>query len=274
MTTARALALSAFVALTPVAAFAQAEYPRPHPMAVTHTIAFPGCCPRPDWWEEVEIDRPVTTPAEFLAMWQDRSLTDRQKAKAMFRAIEQYHRNDLDIAVPALTYYYSVDRKYAHIRRLYEFGAAAYIDFDRSLENYGGESGDLSAGLINRLAQIYLREDLPERAEPLLDYMIRVRGDEINDHLLETASVHLGEALLRMDRSEDAVAMLIEARRAYDGDWEKRIDEQLARTRDAMGWRYYLHDTRLSLPIGIAVAAVVLVLLLRLGGRDRARRPN
>ncbi len=140
MTTAKVASLACALALIPGYLAAQAQdtpdvYDRPHPMAVTRTIAFPGCCPRPEWWEEVQVDRPVTTPAEFRALWQDKSLTDRQKAKAMFRAIEQYHRSEPDIAVPALSYYYWVDRKYPHLRALYEFGAAAYIDFDRSLEN-------------------------------------------------------------------------------------------------------------------------------------------
>ena len=48
-----------------------------------------------------------------------------------------------NIALPALAYYYSVDRKYpADSHALYEFGAAAYIDFDRAPEKgHGGKTG-------------------------------------------------------------------------------------------------------------------------------------
>lgn len=273
--TARAALIAAMLLIPAEGALAQPGEGRPHPMAVTRTVAFPGCCPRPAWWDEVEIDRVITTPAEFQALWQDKGLNDRQKAKAMFRAIEDHHPRNPDIAAPALTYYYWVDRKYPYMRQLYEVAAAAYIDFDRSLERYSGKSGDLSAGMINRLAKIYLSEGLPERAEPLLDYMVRVREAEINDHLLETASAHLGEALLQLGRTEEAVARLVYARDSYDGDWEERIGEKLNTARSAMGLRYYLHDTRFSLPVSALVGlALVMFLVLRGRADRRARRPN
>ena len=279
MTIGKAVALAFVAALIPASLAAQVTaapdwYDRPHPMSITRTIAFPDCCPRPDWWDEVEIDRVIRTPDELLAIWQDKGLTDRQKAKALFRAIEDHHRSNPDVAAPALAYYYWVDRKYPHMRRLYELGAAAYIDFDRSLENYGGKTGDLSAGMINRLAQIYLREGEPARAEMLLDYMIKVRGHEINDHMLEWASIHLGAALRDMDRPEAAIATLVGAAAAYDGDWEERIEEELAEIRDQMGWRYYLNDTRLTYPVAAIVAVILFLVLLRMAFRDRSRRPN
>jgi hypothetical protein len=97
-----------------------------------HIRSFPGCCPRPDWWDDVEIDRRISTPDEFNAVWRDQGLTDHQRAKAMFRAIEEFHKTDADIAAPAITYFYSVGRPYAQMRELYEYGISQYLDFDRS----------------------------------------------------------------------------------------------------------------------------------------------
>jgi LPXTG-motif cell wall-anchored protein len=231
-----------------------------NPMAQIHTVDFPYCCPRPTWWDDVEMDRRIGSVGEFSAVWQDQSLTKEQKAKAMFRAIEEFRLSNDDIVAPSITYFRSVAGSYSHLRELYEYGVATYIDFDRSLENYGGEVGDLSAGMVNTLARLYLAEGEPERAVPILRYILEVREAEVNDHLLEFAALHLGNALNQTGRGPEAIEVLLAARRDYEGDWEARLDDQLVQVRGTMGLSYYLHDTRLSLP------ALGGALILALGG--------
>ena len=54
-----------------------------------------------------------------------------------------------------------------------------------------------------------------------------------------------------MDRPEDTVAVLVGGSRMpmmaiLGGSGSK---QELVKTRDVLGWRYYLHDTRISLPV-------------------------
>jgi hypothetical protein len=101
-----------------------------------------------------------------------------------------------------------------------------------------------------------------------LRYIIEVRADKVNDHLLEFASVHLSEALIRLGRGPEAVEVLLAARRNYDGDWEAKLDDQLAKARDAMGLAYYLHDQRQArLLLGAFLLGLLAVFMLRRGRR-------
>ncbi len=60
--------------------------------------------------------------------------------------------------------------------------------------------------------------------------------------------------------------MLLAARRDYDGDWEKRLNDQLATLRSEMGLSYYLHDTRFGVrPLAVAI-------IVALGGMILWRR--
>ena len=111
---------------------------------------------------------------------------------------------------------------------------------------------------------------MPERAVPWLRYILEERGAEVNDHLLETATVHLGDALNRLGRKPEAIEVLLAARRDYDGDWEKRLDEQLAEIRGEMGLSYYLHDTRLGVLV-LAAAMIVALGGMMLWRRRRGR---
>ena len=243
----------------------------PDPRATTRIIDFPDCCPRPAWWDDVEIDVQINSMETFLAVWQNRALTDKQRAKALFRAIEDFARRNDDITAAAVNYYYWVDRKYDHILKLYEFGVGRYLDYDRPLQNYTGKTGDMSAGMVNNLAKLYLRNGEPERALPWLRFILNERNAEVNDHLLETAAAHLGDALARLGREPEAVEVLLAARRDYDGDWEKRLDEQLIELRDKMGLSYHLHDTRYGVR-AIAVATIVVLFMLVVGMLWRRRR--
>jgi len=241
----------------------------PDPRDTIRIADFPDCCPRPGWWGEVELELRIGSIEDFDAIWRNDALTDRQKAKAMFRAIEDFERRDDQITASAINYYYWVDRDYAHIRRLYEFGAANFLDYDRPLDGYGGEVGDMSAGMVINLAKIYLREDTPDRAVPWLRYILERREAEVNDHLLETAAVHLGDALNRLDMGPEAIEVLLTARERYDGDWEKRIDDGLTEVRERMGLAYFRHDTRWIAPVGLI--AVLLAGAFRFYRRRRGR---
>ena len=241
------------------------------PRATAHIIDFPDCCPRPAWWDDVEIETRIDSMETFLAVWQNNDLTDQQRAKALFQAIEDFARRDDDITAAAVNYFYWVDRDYDHVARLYEFGVGRYLDYDRPLENYSGKAGDMSAGMVNNLAKLYFREGEPQRAVPWLRYILEVREAEVNDHLLETAAAHLGEALTRLGQNPEAIAVLLAARRDYAGHWEKRLDDQLAGLRDEMGRTYYLYDTRLGVrALGLATIVVLgsVILWRRRSGRS------
>ena len=218
---------------------------------------FPSCCPRPDWWDAVgEVPR-VHSMEGFLQVWQDRSLSAEQRAKALFQAIEDHQQTDHDITAAAVTYFYSVARSYPHIRALTEFGVGRYLDYDQPLDGYSGKSGDRSAGMARNLARIYISDGEPELAVPLLRHILGPRRDEVNDHMLEFAALYLGQALGRLGRNAEAVEVLLAAKRDFEGDWEARLDDQLAETRRAMGPGYYLHDTRVSGPALLAFLALI-----------------
>lgn len=235
-------------------AFAQT----PDPRTTIRAVDFPDCCPRPAWWDQVEVETRIDSMETFLAVWQNRALTDKQRAKALFRAIEDFAQHNDDITAAAVNYYYWVDRDYDHILRLYEFGVGRYLDYDRPLQNYSGKSGDMSAGMVNNLAKLYLRAGEPERAVPWLRFILEVRSAEVNDHLLETAAAHLGDALNQLGRRPEAIQVLLAARRDYDGDWEQRLNDQLASLRNEMGLSYHIHDTR----YGVRVLGAALILAL------------
>jgi hypothetical protein len=220
---------------------------------------FPACCPRPEWWEAAGPVPHARDMKAFLDLWQNRSLSDEQKAKALFQVIEDHHRSNDDLTAAAITYYPSVDRNYPYMRALLEFGVSRYLDHDRSLENYSGKTGDLSAGMVRKLAGIYIAEGEPGRAIPITQHILGPRRGEVNDHLLEFNAMALAEALGRTGREPEAVAVLLAAKSDFEGDWEERIDDQLARLRGDMGLAYYLHDKRISGPVLLALLVVLLV---------------
>ncbi|MEM9104912.1 MAG: hypothetical protein AAGC96_04585 [Pseudomonadota bacterium] len=238
---------------------AQAQNPKPS----FEVAQFPECCPRPAWWNAVESPTRIDSMQSFNSVWQDRSLSKKQKAKALFQAIEDHANRDDDITAAAVNYFYWVGNDYAHIRGLYEFGVGRYLDYNRPLKNYGGKSGDMSAGMINNLSKIYMRDGDPEKAVPWLTFILNEREADVNDHLLETAAAHLATALTRLDRKAEAVDVLLAARRNYDGDWEKRLNEQLDDLRSEMGLSYYVQDTWLALQLlGIAILIALATLML------------
>lgn len=251
--TARTIAAAAALALaalsTPEGGRAEAQQAaRPDLPRTSFTL----CCPRPDWWDEVEAPRIDDTDG-FYRVWQDRTLDDRAKAKALFDVAERFRDRDTDLAAPAFAYFGSVARHYPQRRGFYEFALDRYLDYDRPLAGYSGMSGDLSAGMARKLAEIYLDDGDPALAVPVLHYMLDVRAAEVNDHLKELMSLTLARALDVMGRPAEAVAVLVAARRDFDGDWEPGIDKALDGLRRSMGPVYYLHDRSLSGPLAMVV---------------------
>lgn len=269
------LGLAALATAVWLTAAPTASAQEPDSRAMTNVTGFPDCCPRPVWWNEVEVGTRITSMETYRSVWQNRELTDRQKAKALFRAIEDFAHRDDDITAAAVNYFYWVGRDYQHIRSLYEFGAVRYLDYHRPLKNYAGKSGDMSAGMVNNLAKIYLRQGEPERAVPWLRYILDEREADVNDHLLETAAAHLGDALTRLGRRPEAIEVLLAARRDYDGDWEKRLNKQLADLRSDMGLSYHRHDTSYVLrAVGVAAGVAIVAALVSFILRRRRKAPG
>jgi len=233
---------------------------------------FPTCCPRPAWWDAVGPVAHIQTMDGFLQVWQDKSLSAEHKAKALFQVIEDHQETDDELTASAVTYYGSVDWNYPYLRELLEFGVGRYLDYDRSLERYSGRVGDLSAGMVRKLAKVYIADGEPERAVPLLEHILGPRRAAVNDQLLELAALELGVALGKLGREPEAVAVLLEAKRAFHGDWEPRLDDQLGELRQRMGPAYYLHDTRFSLPALVVLLGAILAAGLFWRRQPRIRR--
>ncbi len=219
--------------------------------------ALAECCPRPAWWEEVEAPR-IESRKDFHDVWRSKDLSDRQKAKAMFRALVEKIGVDDEIASLAINYYQYVDRDYPHITALKELGVSRYFTLNRDQTGYSGEVGDTTAGLVNDLARLYLKAGRAEDAAALIIRLILERGQEINPHLKERASLLMVDALSRQGRQEDAVGVVNYALRTYDGSWEEALIKARNELKAELGWRYY----RVAgwLPYLVAGLALVLVI--------------
>jgi len=201
--------------------------------------ALVDCCPRPSWWEQT-IAPQINTSEDFQEVWLSKELTNTQKAKAMFRAIEEHMGRDDEIASKAINYYQYVDKKYPHILALKELGVAQYFNLDRDLEHYSGKVGDTTAGLVNDLARLYLKEGRARESAGLISRLVIERGHEINGHLLETSSLIMIDALKKQGRIGEAVGVVNYAIKAYDGDWEMSLIKAREELKTTLGWRYYL----------------------------------
>lgn len=197
------------------------------------------CCRQPEWWNEVEAPQ-ISSLGDLQQIWQDEDLANAVKAKALFTAMREFEGRDDEIVSRAINLYSHVDPGYEDLIPLLEFGAGRYFDYDRSLEQYSGKTGDTSAGLILKLARLYSKEGRASDAAILLGKLVRERGGEINDHQLELASIAMADALTAMGREADAARVLDYAASTYDGSWEKRIAEDKAELRERMGWLSYI----------------------------------
>ena len=193
----------------------------------SHTFA--ECCPRPKWWNSVTAPV-ISTKKELLKIWQDRAIEKNVKAKAFFRAMMDFDGKDDDIVSTAISLYQYVDRDYPNKIQMLEFGVGRFIEHKRSLKGYGGKTGDTSASLVKKLARRYLRSKQPDAAAAVIAKLIYTRENEINQHLLESLSLSMIDALKALGRHEDAFAVASYAITNYDGDWEKQLEKK----RDAL----------------------------------------
>jgi tetratricopeptide (TPR) repeat protein len=232
-----------------------------------HALA--ECCPQPVWWDQVEGPH-IETRKDFQDVWQSKDLSDLQKAKAMFRAIDKKIGVDDEIASLAINYYENVDRDYPEITALKELGVSRYFALNRDQTNYSGEVGDTSAGLVNDLARLYLKADRAEDAAGLIIRLILERGHEINPHLKERASLLMVDALRKQGRQEEAVGVVNYALKTYDGSWEKVLLKTQGELKTDLGWRYYLAAGWLPYLVAIlSVFLVISVALYSLRGRQK-----
>lgn len=231
--------------------------------------ALSECCPRPLWWDQVESPH-IETRKDFQDVWQSRDLSDLQKAKAMFRAIDEKIGVDDEIASLAINYYQSADRDYPHITVLKELGVSRYFALDRDQTHYSGGVGDTSAGLVNDLARLYLKAGRAEDAAGLIIRLILERGHEINPHLKERASLLMVDALRRQGRQEEAVGVVNYALKTYDGSWEKALIKARNELKTTLGWRYYLAAG--WLPYLAAILFVFLVISVTFYALRRRRK--
>jgi len=221
-----------------------------------HALA--ACCPRALWWDQVEGPR-IETREDFHDVWLSKDLSDLQKAKAMFRAIDEKIGIDDEIASLAINYYQYVDRDYPQITALKELGVSRYFALNRDQTNYSGEVGDTSAGLVNALARLYLKAGRAEDAAALIIRLILERGHEVNPHLKERASLLMADALRKQGRQEEAVGVVNYALKTYDGSWEKALLKARNELKTDLGWRYYVVAG--WLPYLVAILSVFLVIL-------------
>ena len=224
-------------------------------MVPAHALAV--CCPRPLWWDQVEGPH-IETRKDFHDVWLSKDLSDHQKAKAMFRAVDEKIGVDDEIASLEINYYQYVDRDYPQITALRELGVSRYFTLNRDQTNYSGEVGDTNAGLVNGLARLYLKAGRAEDAAGLIIRLILERGHEINPHLKERASLLMVDALSKQGRQEEAVGVVNYALKTYDGSWEKALIKARDKLKASLGWRYY--QAAGWLPYLVAILSVFLVI--------------
>lgn len=196
--------------------------------------AFPDCCAEPEWWNEVEA-RKINTIEDLYAIWQDRNIPRRKKAKSLFQAIRDFNGRNHEITAAAIALYPNVDRKYPDLIPLLEYGAVKYFNYDNSGDLYKGAPGDRAAGLVRHLAKQYRLEGRHEEAIKLLAAFMARREADANGHLQQLASLDLATSLDVLGRTAEADRLLAHALSAYEGSWNKRITEQREAFRERLG---------------------------------------
>ncbi len=230
---------------------------------------FPDCCARPDWWAEVPEQPRVGTIEELLRVWQDQAVSDRRKAKVFYQAMMEHQDSNPEIVAQAINLYGYVDPDYPSLLVMQECGVGRYFHLDRSLDGYAGEVGDTSAGLVRDLAQSYHEQGRLREAETLLRALFEQREAEINDHLLELASLELAEVLWEQGRYAQAIERLTRAKHRYQGSWKQRIDDTLDSFAAELGWRRWWYQPQTPLLLGgILLMAVAGSLAWRFVRRD------
>jgi len=189
--------------------------------------AFQQACPKPDWWDEVSIERVQIDNLEQLSdYWKHKNRSARKFFKAAYQAVLD-HSRDPDLVVHALKWMPIADYYYPHNTRMLEFAVHRYFSYDRPLANYSGKKGDMIGGIVQELIRRYNDSERYDVTVKLVERLLSERRGDVNDHMLELISLALAEAFHERGMTEKAVGVLKTAIKEYEGSWEKRLRNRL-----------------------------------------------
>lgn len=224
-------------------------------------VSFPSCCEKPGWWDSVEDPARVQSYEELMKVWQDETIEKNVKFKVFYNAIEDHLGNKNGIAPHAIKLIQYTDSSYPHHTKILELGANHFFNYKMDLEGWSdkAKAGDTTAGIITSLAKLYLADGKEDRAVILLERMFTKRDSEINDHLLEQATLIAAKGLVAQDMPMDAILTLSYGIRKYKGDWEDQLKEKRSEIKSSMGSQYYLKHPRIPYYIGSTIVLFVFV---------------
>lgn len=110
---------------------------------------------------------------------------------------------------------------------LLEYGIEKHFEYKRPLANYGGNSGDTTAGIVRKLSQMYVQTNQYDEAITLIRRLLDKRKFEVNHYILELLSLTYAKALFRKGERQAAIDALNTAIIEYRGGWEKQLQELL-----------------------------------------------
>jgi len=192
--------------------------------------AFQKAAPRPEWWDRVSTYVEIKTYDDLLAYWQNNERSKNQFFKAAYQAILDYPLDE-HLVVNAINLLPNGDSAYPYTMTMLEFAVERHFDYDRPLNNYLGKQGDTIAGIVRELSRTYNGIGDYGSTIELVERLLDEREYEINDQMLELLTLDYAEALYEYGQPQQAVAALETAIQKYGGDWEKRLQEKLARYR-------------------------------------------
>ncbi len=189
--------------------------------------AFQQSCPKPDWWDEVSIERVQIDNLDQLSeYWKRKTRSARKFFKAAYQAILD-HSDDQDLVVHALKWMPIADYHYPHNTEMLEFAVNRYFFYDRPLANYSGKKGDMIGGIVQELIRRYNDSERYDVTVKLVERLLSERRGDVNDHMLELISLTHAEAFHQRGMTEKAIGVLKKAVKEYDGSWEKRLRARL-----------------------------------------------
>jgi tetratricopeptide (TPR) repeat protein len=180
--------------------------------------------PKPQWWSRVNVsDVKIDTYDDLLQYWQDKDRSRSQFFKAAYKAILDYPL-DADIVVNAIKLMHYTS-SYRHRIELQEYAIQNYFSY----KNPNGKPGNSIASIVDHLGSLYNNTGRHEKSVDLIERLLKEREKEINDHLLELIHLTYATALRGQNRTVEAINVLHKAVRKYNGSWEKRLKEAIAR---------------------------------------------
>ncbi len=191
--------------------------------------AFQQACPKPDWWDEVSIERVQIENFDQLSdYWKRKTRSARKFFKAAYQAILD-HSGDQDLVVHALRWMSIADYHYPHNTKMLEFvfNRYFYYSFDRPLANTSGKKGDMIGGIVQELIRRYNDSERYDVTVKLVERLLSERRGDVNDHMLELISLIHAEAFHQRGMTEKAIGVLKKAVKEHDGSLENKIRARL-----------------------------------------------